>query len=129
MEWTIGGVARTAGVSVETVRYYEREGLIEQPPKPSGGHRRYPEATVGRIRFIRRAQELGFTLRQIHELIALQEAPAPDCTEVCRMAQVKIVAIDTKMRDLAKIRSALDGLIQVCGDRERGCAILDSLQS
>jgi MerR family transcriptional regulator, copper efflux regulator len=127
---TIGGVAEAAGVSAETVRFYERQGLVAQPPRPARGHRQYPVSSVGRIRFIKRAQELGFTLREIHELVALQESPTTDCDAVCRLAQLKIEEVDGKLEDLSRIRAALDGLVKACGDRGRvqGCAILESLE-
>ena len=126
---SIGQVAAAAGVGVETIRFYEREHLLEQPPRPARGHREYPESAISRVRFIRRAQELGFTLREIRELIGFQEAQEPDCEEVCRLADVKVQEIDAKIADLAKIRAALDGLIRACGDRSavEGCAVLDSL--
>ena len=131
MGLTIGDVAEATGVSAETVRFYEREGLVRQPPKPPRGHRHYPASTVGRIRFIRRAQELGFTLREVHELIALQEAPRRDCDAVCQIAHVKIDQIDEKVSDLMRIRTALDNLVNACGDARliQGCAILESLEA
>ena len=126
---SIGQLANAADVGVETIRFYEREGLLHRPPRPSRGHREYPESAVRRVRFIRRAQELGFTLREIQELIAIQEAPITDCSDVCRLSGLKVQEIDDKMADLARIRSALAGLIAACGDRAavEGCAILDSL--
>jgi Hg(II)-responsive transcriptional regulator len=125
---TIGEVAGAAGVNVETVRFYEREGLIKKPPRPEDGYRKYPGSVIGRIRFIKRAQELGFTLREIRELIALQLA---DCAEARQLSREKIAEIDAKVEDLTKIRSALAGLVDACGDpaRVNGCAILESLQS
>ena len=125
---TIGEVAETAGVNVETVRFYEREGLIKRPPRPENGYRKYPGSIIGRIRFIKRAQELGFTLREIRELITLQLA---DCAEARQLSRKKIEEIDAKVADLTKIRSALASLVDACGDPARvdGCAILESLQS
>ena len=131
MNLTIGGVANASGVGVETVRFYEREGLVDRPERPARGHRQYPLSVVGRIRFIRRAQDLGFTLREIRELIALGEATTADCHEVCRLAQGKIDEIDRKVADLSKMRSVLDGLRSSCERRGQvsTCAILESLQS
>ena len=125
---TIGEVAGAAGVNVETVRFYEREGLIRKPPRPEDGYRKYPSTVIGRIRFIKRAQELGFTLREIRELITLQVA---DCAEARQLSRKKIEEIDAKVDDLTKIRSALASLLEACGDptRVNGCAILESLQS
>lgn len=131
MSLTIGAVANASGVGVETVRFYERERLIDRPERPARGHRQYPLAVVGRIRFVRRAQDLGFTLREIRELIDLGEAARTDCTEVCRLAQGKIDEIDGKMADLSKMRFVLDGLKQTCDRRGQvsACAILESLQT
>ncbi|GAB4287220.1 MAG: hypothetical protein Kow0092_40310 [Deferrisomatales bacterium] len=86
---TIGRVAEAAGVGVETVRFYERKGLIEQPEKPMFGRRTYPPETVGRIRFIRRAKDLGFTLREIAELLELRVDPGKSCAEVRARAPVR----------------------------------------
>ena len=130
MGLSIGDVASASGVGVETVRFYEREGLIEQPGRPDRGHRQYPPAVVGRIRFIRRAQDLGFTLREIRELIDLGEATRADCADVCRLAQTKIDEIDKKVMDLSRMRSVLDDLRNTCQQRGQvsACAILESLQ-
>ena len=130
MSHSIGQVANAAGVGVETIRFYEREGLLRRPARPTRGHREYPESAVRRVKFIRRAQELGFTLREIQELIALQEAPVTDCAEVCKLAGLKVEEIDTKIADLGRIRTALNDLISACGGRRavQGCAILDSLE-
>ena len=85
---TIGNAAGAAGVGIETIRFYERNGLIEQPPKPAGGgFRVYPADTVRRVRFIRQGQELGFSLRQIGELLSLKADPATDCSDAGRRAQ------------------------------------------
>ena len=80
---TISKAAKNAGVGVETIRFYERKGLIEQPPKPFGpGFREYPEEVVRRIRFIRQAQDIGFSLREIAELLSLRADPSADCSDV-----------------------------------------------
>jgi MerR family transcriptional regulator, mercuric resistance operon regulatory protein len=83
---TIGQLAKVAGVNVETIRYYERRGLISQPPKPAEGYRTYPNATLARIFFIKRAQELGFTLKEINKLLSLDES---HCSEVQELAEVR----------------------------------------
>jgi len=127
---TIGKAAREAGVGVETIRFYERRGLIEQPPKPEdAGFRDYPAATVQRIRFIRQAQELGFSLREIEELLSLRADPAADCRDVRARATVKIAEVDRKIARLARIRGALEALIAACPGRGalRACTILGAL--
>ena len=129
--FTIGLAARQAGVGVETIRFYERRGLIERPPKPPGaGSRRYAADTVHRIRFIRQAQQLGFTLRQIEELLSLQANPTADCSDVRRRALAKIEEVSARIGQLAEIRSALVRLLAACpGSGALGaCSILEALR-
>jgi len=127
---TISRAAETAGVGVETIRFYERKGLIEQPGKPpNGGFRVYPPETVERIRFIRQAQELGFSLREAGELLALRADPAADASEVRARAAAKLADVEGKIRRLDRIREALIALIAACPGRGAldGCTILDAL--
>ncbi len=127
---TIGQVARAAGVGVETVRFYERKGLIEQPEKPMFGRRSYPPETVARIRFIRRAKELGFTLKEIAELLELRMDPGKSCAEVRARALAKTADIDRKIETLGRMRRALADLASAC--RGRGptidCPILEAME-
>jgi len=127
---TISKAARAAGVGVETIRFYERKGLIAQPPKPvASGFRDYPAATVQRIRFIRQAQEIGFSLREIDELLSLRADPRADCRDVRERATVKLAEVDRKIARLSRIRAALEELIAACPGRGalRACSILGSL--
>ena len=127
---TIGGIARRAGVGVETVRYYERRGLIERPPKPAkSAFRRYPEDTARRIRFIREAQRLGFSLGEIDELLSLKADPDRECKEVREKARAKRAEVDRRIARLRDISGALDALIAACpGDgATRHCSILETL--
>jgi len=128
---TIGQVARRAEVGVETVRFYERQGLLEEPARKDSGYRQYSEDVVARLRFIRRAKELGFTLKEIAELLALRLDPDTSCAEVRGRAKAKIDDIDAKIRDLQRMRQALDKLVASC--RGRGpisvCPILDALDN
>ncbi len=129
---TIGRLAREAGVGVETVRFYERRGLIPQPPKPGGtGFRVYPEETVRRIRFIRQAQDIGFSLREIDELLSLRADPAADCADVRDQAAAKLAEVARKIARLEEIRGALDELIAACPGRGalRACSIMEALAS
>ncbi|MCH7936529.1 MAG: MerR family DNA-binding protein [Proteobacteria bacterium] len=129
-ELTISKAAKNAGVGVETIRFYERKGLIEQPPKPlDTGFRVYPEETVQRVRFIRQAQEIGFSLREIEELLSLRADPSADCSDVRERAAAKLEEVDRKMEQLGRIRSALDELIAACPGRGalRVCSIMESL--
>ncbi|MFQ5773752.1 MAG: MerR family DNA-binding protein [Kiloniellaceae bacterium] len=127
---TISKAARAAGVGVETIRFYERKGLIEQPPKPdASGFRTYPIETVQRIRFIRLAQEIGFSLREIEELLSLRADPAADCSDVRERATAKLAEVDRKIAQLEQIRGALQDLIAACPGRGalRACSILEAL--
>ncbi len=129
---TIGRLAGAAGVGVETVRFYERRGLIQQPPKPNGtGFRVYPDETEHRIRFIRQGQELGFSLREIQELLSLRADPAANSADVHERATAKLAEVNRKMMELERIRAALEVLILACpGDGAlRQCSIMDALVS
>jgi len=126
---TIGQVARLARVGVETVRFYEREGLLQEPARRASGYRQYPEDVIARLRFIRRAKELGFSLKEIRELLALRVDPETTCAEVRSRAEAKIADVEEKIQALQRIRKALVKLTGVC--RGRGptseCPILDAL--
>jgi MerR family transcriptional regulator, copper efflux regulator len=111
---TIGLVARRAGVGVETVRFYERQGLIEEPPRRLSGYREYDEEVVSRLGFIRRAKELGFTLKEIKELLSLRRDPATPAADVKRRAEAKIGDIESKIRSLRKMKKALEKLTLAC---------------
>ena len=126
---TIGQVARHAGVGIETVRFYERQGLLEEPARKQSGYRQYGEDVVARLRFIRRAKELGFSLKEIKELLALRVDPTTTCAEVRSKAAAKLADVEQKIEALQRIRKALVKLTAVC--RGRGptseCPILDAL--
>lgn len=127
---TIGQVARRGGVGVETVRFYERRGLLSEPPRRESGYRQYPEDVVARLRFIKRAKELGFSLKEIKELLALRVDPTTTCAEVRSKAAAKVADIEEKIQALQRIKKALLQLTAVC--RGRGptseCPILDALE-
>lgn len=126
---TIGQVAKEAGVNVETVRFYERQGLLNRPDKPQTGFRRYSSEAVAILRFIRRAKELGFSLQEIKELLTLRRHSAASCDDVRRQAEVKLGSIGEKIDALTRMRDALQGLVAAC--QERGhlgeCPILEIL--
>jgi len=126
---TIGQVAREAGVGVETVRFYEREGLIEEPTRRGSGYRQFDEAVVDRLRFIREAKELGFTLNEIKELLSLKLDPASSCGDVKDRAEVKIADIEEKIRTLQRMKRALVKLTKACSGNgpTSECPILESL--
>ncbi len=124
---TIGRLAKRAGVNVETVRYYQRIGLLDEPPRPPGGFRHYPPEAVARLRFIRRAQQLGFRLQEIRELLDLADGP---CTDVQARARQTRERIQRQITDLQSLRDTLDTLLAAC-EREgntRHCPIVESLQ-
>ena len=129
-ELTIGKAAREAGVGVETIRFYERQRLVRQPPKLEGsGARRYPADTIEHIRFIKEGQELGFSLREIHELLALRADPATDCSEVREQATTKLADVRRKIQRLQDIGAALERLIAACPGQGalHACSIMDAL--
>ena len=126
---TIGKLAQRAGVGVETIRFYEREGLISEPPRRPSGYRDYPLETVARIVFIRRAKDLGFTLKEINELLEFRVRPRRNCAQVKRSADAKIADIDGKIASLRRMRRALKDLTKACEKRTptTECPILASL--
>lgn len=126
---TIGTIAKRAGVGVETVRFYERKGLIARPRRPLRGFRSYSPETVQRIRFVRQAQALGFTLREIKGLLSLRADPKTDCSDIRRRSQEKLADVIAKIRQLDEIRRSLEKLIAACPGRGaiRACGILDGL--
>lgn len=127
----IGEVAKKTGVGVETIRFYERKGLIAQPRKPAnGGYRSYTPDAVDRVRFIRQAQCLGFSLKEIEDLLLLKADHDTDCAEVRQRAQVKLDEVNDKIASLTAIQSALENLIHECqgqGPASTCCPILDAL--
>jgi len=126
---TIGLVARRAGIGVETVRFYERQGLIEEPPRRLSGYREYDDEVVSRLAFIRRAKDLGFTLKEIKELLALRRDPSTPAAEVKRRAEAKIADIESKIHSLQKMKTALVKLTSACSCRSTSteCPLLHAL--
>lgn len=126
-ELTIGRLADEAGVNVETIRYYQRRGLMPEPDKPINGHRRYAADAVKRLHFIKRAQVLGFTLEEIGGLLELDEAHA--CAETRELAVHKLEGIENKLADLKAMRKALIELLGQCdsGAATGSCPILHAL--
>lgn len=126
MTLTIGKLANAAGVNVETIRFYERKGLLAQPQKPTEGFRQYPSEVLQRLRFIKRAQELGFTLDEIINLLTLGDG---DCLEVQSLAKQKLVLVSKKIADLQRLESNLSHLIDQCSSTsDLSCPIVDSFK-
>ena len=122
----IGELARSVSVNVETIRYYQRIGLLNVPEKPYGSMRSYNDLELQRLRFIRRAQQLGFSLEDIRELLALSSA---DCERVEKLAAEKLNQVNTKLRQLRRIQSVLAKTIEQCAGRKgnQPCPIIETL--
>lgn len=127
----MGELARKAGVIRETLRFYERKGLLPRPPRTPSGYRAYPREMVGRVRFIRQAQESGFSLREIGELLELRVGPWATCAQVRRKATDKLREIDRKMANLRRMRAAMARLTRLCTGRGpvSRCPILEALSA
>lgn len=122
----IGQLARKAAVGVETVRYYQRIGLLERPAKPHFGFRKYGDDAVGRLKFIKRAQQLGFSLEEVTELLKLSAA---DCTNVQALLRRKLALVRGKLADLDRMAGVLERAVKRCARRQPfdGCPIIESL--
>ena len=129
MALTIGQVAKAAHVNVETLRYYERRGLVLEPPRGPSLYRHYPEDTVPRVQFVKHAQELGFSLREIRGLLSLRATPKARCADVRRRAEIKIGEIETKIARCGPCEVRLKRLVLQCDGKlpASACPILESL--
>jgi MerR family mercuric resistance operon transcriptional regulator len=127
---TIGKVAKQAGIGIETIRFYERTGLLEEPPRNDSGYRQYPPEAVVKLRFIKKAKQLGFSLQEIGELFALRQQQDATCGDVRGQAEEKIRNIEEKIRDLSRMKEALAELACQCsGDGPVSeCPILTALE-
>ena len=114
MHLTTGQLAKQAGVNLQTVHYYERRGLLPEPPRRDSGYRKYGKDDVARIEFIKRAQEVGFTLNEILELLNLRVDPDTPCALVKRRADLKIIDIEERLRSLKRIKIALNKMAASC---------------
>lgn len=112
----IGEVAKRSGIGVETIRFYEREGLLLEPERRPSGYRQYDEATVERLEYIRYAKELGFTLAEIKELLELSFAHS-NCEHIRQRADAKITAIEQKIRSLQHMKRSLSKIVERCRKR------------
>lgn len=128
---TVGQLAKDTQVNIETIRYYVRRGLIHPPPRRESGYRQFSKDTIARVRFIKRAQEVGFTLKEISELLSLRVAPDTTCADIKERAEGKIAEVEQKIQALQRIKKALITLKATC--RGRGpiseCSILEALGS
>ena len=130
IELTIGKLAEQAQVNIQTIRYYERRGLLRDPERTASNYRVYGADTLRRVRFIKRAQDLGFTLNEIRELLELRASPRSCREDVRARSEAKIRDIDEKVRTLEAMRKALAKLVRACSGRGpvTECPILESLE-
>ena len=131
MSLKIGEVAQRGGVSLQTIRYYEREGLLAKPPRLASGYRLFPDTAVRRVRFIKRAQELGFSLAEIRELLSLRENAAAGAQDMRERARAKVADIEQKIRRLRAMKNALKALAERCPGCGplSDCPILEALEA
>lgn len=126
---TIGRLADEVGINLETVRFYERQGLLPKPPRSTSGYRMFPADASRRLRFIKRAQELGFSLNEIRELLTLRTSPRTTSAEIRKRAEAKITDIEGKIKSLDAMRKSLHKLAKSCAGCGplSDCPILESL--
>jgi MerR family copper efflux transcriptional regulator len=129
-QMTIGQLAQRAGVNVETVRYYERRGLLPEPARTSSGYRSYDPETLARLLFIKRAQRLGFTLHEVEDLLALRVRDPDTCEAVGHKTREKVALVRQKIRELGAMERSLARLAAACEARRPTgeCPILDALE-
>ncbi len=130
MTLTIGQVATAADVNIQTIRYYERRGLFAAPKRTPAGYRQYAEEAVARLRFIKHAQDLGFSLREIQELLGLRVRHGAACDAVERKTRQKIEVVQQKIRDFQRMKRTLERLAAACAVRRptAECPILEVLE-
>lgn len=127
--FTIGQISRTTGVNIETIRYFEKVGLIASPPRTGGGHRVYGDDHLRALRFIRRARELGFTPQEIRGILALGGPTSACCDEVREIASQHLETVRSKMADLARIAGLIASTIDRCsGEHVPHCAVIDMIE-
>jgi DNA-binding transcriptional MerR regulator len=124
----ISEVAAAAGVKVSTVRFYERRGVLADPARTSGGYREYGRDELDRVRYLKRGQELGFTLAELTELLGMSGVPGPISGEIATIGTAKLAEIDERIADLGRVRSALAGLLAAqCVEPDVPCPIVQAL--
>ncbi len=127
---TIGQVAKHTGITRDAIRLYEQQGLIEEPQRAANGYRLYSEMAVARLRFIQRAKAMGFTLKEISELLAIKRTATNTCEEVRHQAETKLVGIKEKLIELNRLKQALEMLILTCDEKgyAHDCPLLEALE-
>ena len=131
MAYTIGEIASRAGINISTLRFYERRGLLPAPPRNVYGHRVYDSAEVSRLRFIKRAQALGFTLAEIKELLTLRESPEANCDRIRDRAEDRLQATERQIEELLEVRASLEDIVESCRRERRsdGCPAVAVLEA
>lgn len=129
-KFTVSYLAREVGINLETVRFYERKGLLPKPRRSASGYRLYTTDAVRRLKFIKRAQELGFSLREILQLLALRMSPKANNAEIRRRTESKIAEIEKKIKTLESMKQVLRKLVESCSEcaPHSPCPILESLE-
>ena len=128
MALSIGDLAKATGTKVETVRYYERIGLLPKPPRTAGNYRDYGESEMARLSFVRRARGLGFSIDQVRALLSMSDDQSGDCAEVDFIANEHLREVDQKIADLTLLRNELEAVIQSCGGGTVAqCRIIEAL--
>ena len=127
--FSIGAFAKAAGVNVETIRFYQRKRLLMEPARPPGGIRRYGNAEVARVKFVKSAQRLGFSLDEVAQLLRLEDGT--HCTEAASLAALRLVDVRNRLADLTRMENALAALVEQCGAHQRrvSCPLIASLHA
>ncbi len=127
--FSIGAFAKAAGVNVETIRFYQRKRLLAEPARPPGGIRRYGNAEVAQVKFVKSAQRLGFSLDEVAQLLRLEDGT--HCTEAADLAALRLADVRNRLADLARMETALAALVEQCGTRQRNvpCPLIASLHA
>ena len=129
MPLTIGKLSQATAVNVETIRYYERIGLLAAPARTSSGYRTYSEQNAARLRFIKRGRELGFSLDEIRPLVELADQPGHACTDVDRLVQTHLVQVRQRIADLQRLEAELQRLAGCSESSVRECRIIEALSA
>jgi len=125
----IGEISKRIGITVEAIRFYEKQGLIEKPQRNESGYRNYPDETLQRVSFIKKSKELGFSLKEIKELLLLRYEPGTTCNDVKQKAEEKVADIENRINSLVKMKDALNGLVAACTGTgpASSCPIIEAL--
>lgn len=126
---SIGEASRRSGVSIETIRYYERAAIVPKPDRAENGRRVYSDLEIGRLRFVRRCRDLGFSMADAKTLLALSEGTAADCKAVYDLAIAHLAAVRIKISELARLEAALEELTSNCQSASTRCPMLEELKS